>query len=84
MGATAANRKVTHRDLKPENLMLVNKDDLSQLRLIDFGLSRFFKPDTRCTTRVGTVYYTAPEVMCGDGGVCVCVGGGGLPLSPPC
>jgi len=33
---------VTHRDLKPENFLLVNKNDLSQIRMIDFGLSRFF------------------------------------------
>lgn len=33
---------VTHRDLKPENFLLVNKNDISQIRMIDFGLSRFF------------------------------------------
>lgn len=33
---------VTHRDLKPENFLLVKKNDLTQLRMIDFGLSRFF------------------------------------------
>jgi serine/threonine protein kinase len=54
--------KVVHRDIKPENILLVQKDDVSQLRLIDFGLSRFFEPGQRLRTRVGTVYYTAPEV----------------------
>ena len=37
-------------------------NSFSDLRLIDFGLSRFFEPDTPMRTRVGTVYYTAPEV----------------------
>lgn len=35
---------VMHRDLKPENFLLVNKDDDSSLKAIDFGLSVFFKP----------------------------------------
>jgi serine/threonine protein kinase len=54
--------QVTHRDLKPENFLLKRKDDITELRMIDFGLSRFFTPDERLRTRVGTVYYTAPEV----------------------
>lgn len=54
--------RVTHRDLKPENFLLVRRDDITQIRMIDFGLSRFFQPDERLRTRVGTVYYTAPEV----------------------
>mmetsp|Transcript_26456 Transcript_26456/g.54144 ORF Transcript_26456/g.54144 Transcript_26456/m.54144 type:complete len:338 (+) Transcript_26456:73-1086(+) len=54
--------QITHRDLKPENFLLKHKDDLSQIRLIDFGLSRFYQSDERLRTRVGTVYYTAPEV----------------------
>ncbi|MQL86548.1 hypothetical protein Taro_019097, partial [Colocasia esculenta] len=35
---------VMHRDLKPENFLLVNKNDDSSLKAIDFGLSVFFKP----------------------------------------
>ncbi|KAG6537733.1 hypothetical protein ZIOFF_002829 [Zingiber officinale] len=35
---------VMHRDLKPENFLLVNRDEDSSLKLIDFGLSVFFKP----------------------------------------
>ncbi|KAG8082975.1 hypothetical protein GUJ93_ZPchr0014g47349 [Zizania palustris] len=38
---------VMHRDLKPENFLLVNEDDDLSLKAIDFGLSVFFKPDTR-------------------------------------
>ncbi len=57
------NFKVVHRDIKPENLLLRRADkDLSDVVLIDFGLSRFFEPGQRLTTRVGTVDYTAPEV----------------------
>lgn len=35
---------VMHRDLKPENFLLVNAEEDSLLKTIDFGLSIFFKP----------------------------------------
>jgi len=54
---------VVHRDIKPENLLLARADKgLDHVVLIDYGLSRFFEPGQRLMTRVGTVYYTAPEV----------------------
>ncbi|RRT60810.1 hypothetical protein B296_00010427 [Ensete ventricosum] len=55
---------VMHRDLKPENFLLVNKEDDSSLKLIDFGLSVFFKPGQIFTDVVGSPYYVAPEVLC--------------------
>ena len=55
-----------HGDLKPENVLLARSNDFSALRLIDFGLSRTFEPKQRLRTRVGTVYYTAPEVWAED------------------
>ncbi|URD97826.1 calcium-dependent protein kinase [Musa troglodytarum] len=55
---------VMHRDLKPENFLLVNKDDDSSLKAIDFGLSVFFKPGQIFTDVVGSPYYVAPEVLC--------------------
>eukprot|EP00268_Persea_americana_P044526 TRINITY_DN449_c0_g1_i2.p1 TRINITY_DN449_c0_g1~~TRINITY_DN449_c0_g1_i2.p1 ORF type:complete len:607 (-),score=116.38 TRINITY_DN449_c0_g1_i2:451-2271(-) len=55
---------VMHRDLKPENFLLVNKDDDSSLKAIDFGLSVFFKPGQVFTDVVGSPYYVAPEVLC--------------------
>uniref|UniRef100_A0A0E0QLV2 Calcium-dependent protein kinase n=1 Tax=Oryza rufipogon TaxID=4529 RepID=A0A0E0QLV2_ORYRU len=38
---------VIHRDLKPENFLFANKSEDSPLKVIDFGLSVFFKPGTR-------------------------------------
>ncbi|KAJ6733072.1 CALCIUM-DEPENDENT PROTEIN KINASE (CDPK) FAMILY PROTEIN-RELATED [Salix koriyanagi] len=35
---------VVHRDLKPENFLFTSKDEDSQLKAIDFGLSDFVKP----------------------------------------
>ncbi|XVE87169.1 hypothetical protein DITRI_Ditri18aG0094500 [Diplodiscus trichospermus] len=54
---------VVHRDLKPENFLFMSKDENSQLKAIDFGLSDFVKPDERLNDIVGSAYYVAPEVL---------------------
>ncbi|CAN6312640.1 unnamed protein product [Urochloa humidicola] len=54
---------VVHRDLKPENFLFMTKDDNSALKVIDFGLSDFVKPDERLNDIVGSAYYVAPEVL---------------------
>jgi len=36
------SKKIVHRDLKPENFLLLNKDENSPLKIIDFGLSMVF------------------------------------------
>ncbi|XP_020266505.1 calcium-dependent protein kinase 17-like, partial [Asparagus officinalis] len=54
---------VMHRDLKPENFLFVNRTEESKLKMIDFGLSIFFKPGDTFTDVVGSPYYVAPEVL---------------------
>ncbi|WVZ57049.1 hypothetical protein U9M48_007490 [Paspalum notatum var. saurae] len=54
---------VVHRDLKPENFLFMTKDENSALKVIDFGLSDFVKPDERLNDIVGSAYYVAPEVL---------------------
>lgn len=56
-----------HRDLKPENYILPSKCaiDSVQLKLIDFGLSCKCAPGQQLSTKVGTPYYVAPEVLGG-------------------
>lgn len=50
---------VIFRDLKPMNMMMSPQGDI---KLIDFGIARFFKPGkTRDTQEFGTVGYSAPE-----------------------
>lgn len=54
---------VVHRDLKPENFLFATKDDDAGLKVIDFGLSDYVRPDHRLNDVVGSAYYVAPEVL---------------------
>jgi len=52
-------RPVVFRDLKPSNIMI---DRTGRVKLIDFGIARFFKEDKQEDTYVyGTPGYAAPE-----------------------
>jgi calcium-dependent protein kinase len=59
------DRDICHRDLKPENFLFQTKDEDAELKVIDFGLSRMDDGLSAgvMTTRVGTPYYIAPEVL---------------------
>eukprot|EP00746_Dinoflagellata_sp_MGD_P158862 gnl/MRDRNA2_/MRDRNA2_86576_c0_seq11.p1 gnl/MRDRNA2_/MRDRNA2_86576_c0~~gnl/MRDRNA2_/MRDRNA2_86576_c0_seq11.p1 ORF type:complete len:502 (+),score=115.79 gnl/MRDRNA2_/MRDRNA2_86576_c0_seq11:88-1593(+) len=59
--------KLTHRDLKPENFLFQTKDPIEKctLKIIDFGLSCKFSEGSVLTTKAGTPYYVAPQVLAG-------------------
>jgi len=57
-------KHIVHRDLKPENFLLTDKTDNAQVKVIDFGLSRYSA--ARMQSQVGTIYYVAPEVLFGE------------------
>lgn len=58
---------IVHRDLKPENFIMSESTADSEVKLIDFGLSkRMQETDKHMHTNVGTPYYVAPEVLMGD------------------
>uniref|UniRef100_A0A803NUR3 non-specific serine/threonine protein kinase n=1 Tax=Cannabis sativa TaxID=3483 RepID=A0A803NUR3_CANSA len=54
---------VVHRDLKPENFLFATKREDADMKLIDFGLSDFIRPEERLNDIVGSAYYVAPEVL---------------------
>jgi len=58
---------VVHRDLKFENIMFESKSPDSEIKVIDFGLSKRFLPDESryMTQGVGTIYTMAPQVLQG-------------------
>ena len=52
--------KIIHSDIKPENIMFQNEEDISTLKLIDFGLSSFNNKENEYC---GTFLYMAPEIL---------------------
>lgn len=58
---------ICHRDLKPENFLFTTKDPIEKcaLKVIDFGLACKFAAEQVLTTKAGTPYYVAPQVLAG-------------------
>lgn len=58
---------VVHRDLKPENFLFMTKEPIEKnlLKIIDFGLSCMYEMGQVLTTKAGTPYYVAPQVLAG-------------------
>lgn len=68
--AAIHDKDVIHRDLKPENIMLVQQEGhANYVKILDFGLA-IMKNATRLTRSgmfMGTVGYTPPEQVSGNG-----------------
>lgn len=60
------SKGITHRDLKPENILFQSNDIESEIKIIDFGLSRKYDSNEKMSTILGTPYYIAPEVLKGQ------------------
>jgi calcium-dependent protein kinase len=60
------NKGIIHRDLKLENFLFSDEDAKSELKMIDFGLSKHFQFGEIHHEAVGTPYTVAPEVIRGS------------------
>jgi calcium-dependent protein kinase len=54
---------IVHRDMKPENILMVTTDEMSSVKIVDFGLSKTFGPGENCKEPFGTLCYVAPEIL---------------------
>ncbi|GLI71611.1 hypothetical protein VaNZ11_016876 [Volvox africanus] len=60
------SKNVVHRDLKLENLLLAKQEDISLVKIADFGLAKHAVNGMQ--TICGTPQYVAPEVIVGAKG----------------
>ncbi|KAF2094700.1 Pkinase-domain-containing protein [Rhizodiscina lignyota] len=51
---------IVHRDLKIENILISKTGDI---KIIDFGLSNLFSPQSHLKTFCGSLYFAAPELL---------------------
>lgn len=55
-------KSVIHLDLKPENILCLTKTG-NQIKIIDFGMARFYDPKKKLQILFGTPEFVAPEVV---------------------
>lgn len=57
------SKDIVHRDLKLENLMLASLDDITTIKIVDFGLANLNLIGQDMDTICGTPQYVAPEII---------------------
>ena len=58
---------LVHRDLKLENILIKKENNKNIIKLSDYGVSKqLISISKKFSTRVGTINYTAPEILKGE------------------
>jgi len=57
------SNNIYHRDLKPENCVLMTSEELTTVKIIDFGVSCISTNPNEMRSVVGAYRYMAPEVL---------------------
>lgn len=57
------DNQISHKDLKLENFLLKDKEDLSNIKVVDFGLSKDLSNSNIIQNASGTPFYVAPETL---------------------
>ena len=52
------DKRVLYRDIKPENFLLKHKDNITNVKMIDFGLSKDYSDSQIMETPSGSVRST--------------------------
>jgi serine/threonine protein kinase len=55
--------RITHRDLKPENLLLLSRDNDTNLKIADFGFAKMTPSEDSLTTFCGSPMFVSPEIL---------------------
>ena len=55
---------IMHRDIKPLNIVINHEE--RDLRVIDWGLADYYKPEMEYNVRVASRYYKGPELLVED------------------
>ena len=54
---------IIHRDIKPQNIMLADESKLPKIKIVDFGLSKVVGLNEKASEFLGTINFSAPEVV---------------------
>lgn len=57
----AHSKEIIHRDVKPHNILYDKEHKI--IRLTDWGQAEFYNPEKEMNTRVGALFYKAPELL---------------------
>ena len=60
------NKGIVHRDIKSENILLEDKHDILNIKIIDFGSAIINKTRLKIRGSAGTTYYMSPEILTGN------------------